>query len=109
MPNRSGRGSPRSAIMVELPCWIRLNGPSALRGADFVETYPTFFCSDDRTKRADMELQLLAIRADRSFNVSYNPRIDPDCEAEAARAKTGPWSPTTLYVYLNGPMQMPRD
>ena len=95
--------------MVELPCWIRLNGPSALRGADFVETYPTFFCSDDRTKRADMELQLLAIRADRSFNVSYNPRIDPDCEAEAARAKTGPWSPTTLYVYLNGPMQMPRD
>ena len=90
------------------PLLDRAEWSKRLTGADFVEIYPTFFCSDDRTKRADMELQLVAIREGKSFNVSYNPRLDPDCEAEAAQAMAGPWSPKTLYVYLNGPMQMPR-
>ena len=69
--------------------------------SDFVRISPPYSCSDEREQIVDMELQLMAIRGGRKFNVVYNPRLQTNCAEELRRVAEGPWSPTTLYVFLD--------
>lgn len=92
------------APLIDLPTWSKRMEP-----ARFLEVYPTFFCSDERQATIDMELQLTAVRLNRPFNVSYNPRLDPDCRSERRAALAGPWATDRLYVYLNGQNSLPPE
>ncbi len=82
---------------------------SRISRAHIVNVFPTFFCSDDHEREVDMEIQLAAIRQKKSFNVAYNPRLHPDCQAEEHAMMAGPWSPDTLYVFLNGSSRLPAN
>jgi hypothetical protein len=80
-----------------------------------IEAFPSFGCvydaivagndpaTDwDRLRQANMELQLIAARANLPINSVYNSRLPTDCRAEDAQRRAT-LRPGTLYLYLDAP------
>lgn len=76
-----------------------------LDSAQAIEMHPTYLCGGSDQRAANIELQLVSIRAGRPFNSVYNARAAPDCEAETRTSRIGPWRNDTLYVYFRSEMR----
>ena len=103
-----------NAARPEKPALDRTQIAAELYGASAVLVFPSWGCvlplveagavptvQRERLLQQNVEIQLLAARANRPINSVYNARLRPDCAAEA-RNRTAPLGPGTVAFTLAG-------
>jgi hypothetical protein len=110
------RAAIKAAVSGPVPAVLDMGRVAALATRSrAIEAFPSFGCvydaivagndpaTDwDRLRQANMELQLIAARANLPINSVYNSRLPTDCRAEDAQRRATV-RPGTLYLYLDAP------
>jgi hypothetical protein len=83
----------QAPMVIERDEWI-----ARLDDAKAMIVVPPYNCTNE--EEINVELGLLASLRNRPTNTVYNPRGRPDCAAEIAAVRNGPWRNDILYVVL---------